>query len=98
MIETFRFATGTDLSRNLILGFGRDQEFGSAEGGHTIDTSFEGVLLSAAVAIGCGRYGSATGKRYVHLPEFPFLLAKPVLLLAFSGTAQNHLTSITGKF
>ncbi len=40
------------------------------------------------------RVDSDTGKRYAHLPIFSVVLAKPVLLLAFSGTAQNHFTSI----
>jgi len=63
------------------------------------------TLCALSVAIdrvandGSGEFfGSATGKRYAHMPKFPFLLAKSASLLAFNRTAQNHFTSITGKF
>jgi len=41
-----------------------------------------------------GKFGSATGNRYVQLPIFSVPLAKPAPLLALTSTAQNHFTSI----
>jgi hypothetical protein len=47
---------------------------------------------------GAGKLGSATGKRYVYMPIFSVLLAKPASLLALSAAAQNRFPSMTEKF
>jgi len=56
------------------------------------------ATVSGNVVSDSKKDGSATGKRYVDLPIFSVLQAKPASLLASNSAAQNQSTSITEKF